>query len=43
MRVGDNVMSVPEGEFFFDYVRQMLDWLRKTRPATEGNINIFFC
>lgn len=35
VKVGEKVLSVPEGEFFFDFVRHLLDWLRKSRPATE--------
>ena len=36
VKVGDKLISVPDGEFFFDFVRHLLDWIRKTRPPREG-------
>ncbi|KAF3847133.1 hypothetical protein F7725_020161 [Dissostichus mawsoni] len=30
------VISVPEGDFFFDFVRHLTDWIKKSRPAKEG-------
>ena len=30
------VISVPEGDFFFDFVRHLTDWIKKARPAKEG-------
>ena len=30
------MISVPEGDFFFDFVRHLTDWIKKARPAKEG-------
>uniref|UniRef100_A0A8C8C4Q3 Myosin VIIAb n=1 Tax=Oncorhynchus tshawytscha TaxID=74940 RepID=A0A8C8C4Q3_ONCTS len=32
----DEVISVPEGDFFFDFVRHLTDWIKKARPAKDG-------
>merc|ERR1719174_626283 len=34
--MGDKVISIPEGDFFFDFVRQITDWARKSRVLPEG-------
>ncbi len=31
-----SVISVPEGDFFFDFVRHLTDWIKKARPTKEG-------
>lgn len=31
-----SVISVPEGDFFFDFVRHLTDWIRKARPTRDG-------
>merc|ERR1712241_836016 len=31
IKMGDKVISVPEGDFFFDFVRHITDWMRKGR------------
>ncbi|CAL1540128.1 unnamed protein product [Lymnaea stagnalis] len=36
VKIVDKVISVPEGDFFFDFVRHLTDWIRKARPAREG-------
>lgn len=37
MRYVPQVISVPEGDFFFDFVRHLTDWIKKARPAKDGN------
>ena len=32
------MISVPEGDFFFDFVRHLTDWIRKARPTRDGII-----
>uniref|UniRef100_A0A8C8CS54 Myosin VIIAa n=1 Tax=Oncorhynchus tshawytscha TaxID=74940 RepID=A0A8C8CS54_ONCTS len=32
----DEVISVPEGDFFFDFVRHLTDWIKKARPSKDG-------
>ncbi|XP_051874537.1 unconventional myosin-VIIa-like [Pristis pectinata] len=36
VQLEDKVISIPEGDFFFDYVRQVCDWARKERQVPEG-------
>uniref|UniRef100_A0A665TAH3 Myosin VIIAa n=1 Tax=Echeneis naucrates TaxID=173247 RepID=A0A665TAH3_ECHNA len=38
VKISDKVISVPEGDFFFDFVRHLTDWIKKSRPAKEGII-----
>ncbi|KAF2351743.1 Myosin head motor domain [Trinorchestia longiramus] len=39
--ISDKVISVPEDDFFFDFVRLLTDWMRKTRPNRDGNKALF--
>ena len=36
IKVKDKVISVPDGDCFFDFVRHVTDWIRKGRVPTEG-------
>ena len=36
IKMADKVISIPEGDFFFDFVRQITDWARKSRVLPEG-------
>ncbi|XP_026757269.2 myosin-VIIa isoform X1 [Galleria mellonella] len=36
VKIADRVISVPEGDFFFDFVRHLTDWIKKTRPTRDG-------
>jgi len=31
------VISVPEGDFFFDFVRHLTDWIKKARAVKDGD------
>ena len=33
-----SVISVPEGDFFFDFVRHLMEWLKKTRATSASMI-----
>ena len=35
------VISVPEGDFFFDFVRHLTDWIKKARPPKDGKLRVF--
>nr|XP_004656306.2 unconventional myosin-VIIa isoform X5 [Jaculus jaculus] len=36
VRIADKVISVPENDFFFDFVRHLTDWIKKARPVKDG-------
>jgi myosin-7 len=36
VKIADKVISVPEGDFFFDFVRHLTDWIKKARPTKDG-------
>uniref|UniRef100_A0A3Q2ZM36 Myosin VIIAa n=1 Tax=Hippocampus comes TaxID=109280 RepID=A0A3Q2ZM36_HIPCM len=38
VKISDKVISVPEGDFFFDFVRHLTDWIKKSRPAKDGAV-----
>ncbi|XP_046908085.1 unconventional myosin-VIIa-like [Hypomesus transpacificus] len=36
VKITDKVISVPDGDFFFDFVRHLTDWIKKAKPAKDG-------
>ncbi|XP_068600827.1 unconventional myosin-VIIa-like [Brachionichthys hirsutus] len=36
VKITDKVISVPEGDFFFDFVRHLTDWIKKARHGKDG-------
>jgi myosin-7 len=36
VKIADKVISVPEGDFFFDFVRHLTEWLKKTKAGPGG-------
>ena len=36
VKLWDKVFSVPDSDFFFDYVRLLTDWMKKARPSRTG-------
>ncbi|XP_052782593.1 myosin-VIIa-like isoform X3 [Mya arenaria] len=41
VKIADKVISVPEGDFIFDFVRHLIDWIRKARPTRDGTVPQF--
>jgi myosin-7 len=37
VKIADKVISVPEGDFFFDFVRHLTEWLKKSRQSQGGS------
>ena len=36
VKITDKVISVPEGDFFFDFVRHLTEWLKRSRQNRDG-------
>eukprot|EP00039_Didymoeca_costata_P032095 m.36807 g.36807 ORF g.36807 m.36807 type:complete len:2189 (+) comp9188_c0_seq1:109-6675(+) len=39
VKIADKVISVPEGDFFFDFVRHLTEWLKKTKSGGKEPAN----
>jgi myosin-7 len=39
VKIADKVISVPEGDFFFDFVRHLTEWLKKTKQSPKDTSN----
>lgn len=37
VQISDKVISVPESDFFFDFVRHLTEWLKKARQTKDGS------
>lgn len=37
VKISDKVISVPEADFFFDFVRHLTDWIKKARTTKDGS------
>ena len=43
IKIADKVISVPDGDFFFDFVRHLTEWLKKTPGGdAPGNNNLTY-
>jgi myosin-7 len=40
VKIADKVISVPEGDFFFDFVRHLTEWLKKTKQQGKDGSTV---
>ena len=39
--MADKIFSIPENEFFFDFIRHLSEWVAKARPNRDGEMFFF--
>ena len=39
VKISDKVISVPDGDFFFDFVRHLTEWLKRARQNKDGKLS----
>ena len=42
VKIADKVISVPDGDFFFDFVRHLTEWLKKTKSTAGAGVNMTY-
>ena len=44
VKISDKVISVPESDFFFDFVRHLTEWLKRARQGKDGKgVCVYAC
>ena len=38
VKMADKIFSIPENEFFFDFIRHLSEWVAKARPNRDGEM-----
>jgi len=41
VKISDKVISVPDGDFFFDFVRHLTEWLKRAKQNKDGEKNLY--
>lgn len=40
VKIADKVFSVPENYFFFDFIHELIDWIKQSRPGRNSNYSL---